>query len=71
MTPEAAVYLQAVAGVSSTRTAWEHSQHMETALASRRLARFTKAAQALRLALPEEDAAEEIARLAAKLGVAQ
>jgi hypothetical protein len=67
VTPEAAVYLQAVAGVSNTRTPWEHSQHM----GRDGRARFFKAARALRESLPEEEANEEIAKLAAKMGVAQ
>ena len=67
MTPEAAVYLQAVAGVSSARTAWEHSQHM----GRDGRARFFEAARALRESLPETEANEQIAELAVKLGVAQ
>jgi hypothetical protein len=61
VTPEAAVYLRTVAGVSATRTAWEHSQHMG------RFANFKKACFALRLALPEAEAEEQIAKLAARL----
>jgi hypothetical protein len=67
VTPEAAVYLQAVAGVSNARTAWEHSQHM----GRDGRARFFEAARALRKAFPKEEADEQIAKLVAKLERAQ
>jgi hypothetical protein len=63
VTPEAAVYLRTVAGVSATRTAWEHTQHMG------RFEQFKKACAGLRLALPAAEAEEQIAKLAARLQV--
>lgn len=65
MTPEAAVYLRAVSGVSAKRDHWEHTQHMG------RFGRFFHQARALRSALPEDEADVQIAKLAAKLEVTE
>jgi len=62
VSPEAAIYLRSVAGVSRTCSLAEHSAHMK------RFETFAQAAAALRQVFPEDEVEEQIQKLAAKLG---